>query len=235
MLSVAKEHPSFFQLIRKAARKKPPVLFNDCWRELNVAATAPLLLATGGGFLRAPLCTELCLSFWYLLLRKLWTPQGGQTPCGFPSNTCSWSIFLLPENAIFAKKAPLRSSSVKRRQSLPSALAKRFAGLLRIFRETCSTIARQCFGLHHSQHRQAINSASKNAAHLPVYKGLGSANMQVHRHALQEHNTASVAKNTFSFANCIAHLSPRDINQHQWSLNTQLPSKTFEPTRTNPV
>ena len=32
--------------------------------------------------------------------------------------------------------------------------------------------------LHHSQHRQEINTASVGAAYLPIYKGAGSANMK---------------------------------------------------------
>ena len=57
-----------------------------------------------------------------------------------------------------------------------------FAGLSRIFRETCSKIAQPTLLVCTIPNTgMRINNASISAAHLPVYKGAGSANMQVHR------------------------------------------------------
>ena len=97
-----------------------------------------------------------------------------------------------------------------------------FAGLSRIFRETCSKIAQPTLLVCTIPNTgMRINNASISAAHLPVYKGAGRG-LQICKctGCLQEPIAEAFAKNKASFANSIADLSRRDSNKDEWSLNT---------------
>ena len=102
--------------------------------------------------------------------------------------------------------------SVKCRQSPSFALAtcgcrrcaepcSKLPGLSPVFRGSFAKLApnspANVIDLHQSQDRQGINNASVGAAYLPLYKGAGSANMQVHRQASKNSTRNLSRKNKF--------------------------------------